>query len=223
MFTNYDGVLKVDGEVGNKKAYDPRAYLKLAEVGMAARVVAGVRGPAVGGPGTPAARRLGGHDSASATCSQPPDPTAGRPRRRDGARRRRRARAHVAAASPGLVGGLGRARRGGPGRAAATPSRRTPTRGPATTAASTRCAGPAGRARDRCRGSTRRTRASCAHCTRSAEAAAAIGEQDEAARCFPSCCADSDPSRSGGRSGAPSAGAGRTAPAIRLLVPDRMR
>ncbi len=38
MFTNYDGVLKVDGEVGNKKAYDPRSYLKLAEVGMAARV-----------------------------------------------------------------------------------------------------------------------------------------------------------------------------------------
>jgi fructose-bisphosphate aldolase class II len=38
MFTNYDGVLKVDGEVGSKKAYDPRSYLKLAEVGMAARV-----------------------------------------------------------------------------------------------------------------------------------------------------------------------------------------
>jgi fructose-bisphosphate aldolase class II len=38
MFTNYDGVLKVDGEVGHKKAYDPRSYLKLAEVGMAARV-----------------------------------------------------------------------------------------------------------------------------------------------------------------------------------------
>ena len=38
MFANYDGVLKVDGEVGNKKAYDPRSYLKLAEVGMAARV-----------------------------------------------------------------------------------------------------------------------------------------------------------------------------------------
>ena len=38
MFTNYDGVLKVDGEVGNKKAYDPRTYLKLAETGMAARV-----------------------------------------------------------------------------------------------------------------------------------------------------------------------------------------
>jgi len=39
MFTNYDGVLKVDGEVGNKKAYDPRSYLKAAEAGMAARVV----------------------------------------------------------------------------------------------------------------------------------------------------------------------------------------
>jgi fructose-bisphosphate aldolase, class II len=39
MFTNYDGVLKVDGEVGNKKAYDPRTYMKLAEGGMAARVV----------------------------------------------------------------------------------------------------------------------------------------------------------------------------------------
>jgi fructose-bisphosphate aldolase class II len=38
MFTNYDGVLKVDGEVGNKKAYDPRSYLKAAETGMAARV-----------------------------------------------------------------------------------------------------------------------------------------------------------------------------------------
>ena len=38
MFTNYDGVLKVDGEVGSKKVYDPRSYLKLAEVGMAARV-----------------------------------------------------------------------------------------------------------------------------------------------------------------------------------------
>ena len=40
MFTNYDGVLKV-GEVGagNKKAYDPRSYLKAAEIGMAARIV----------------------------------------------------------------------------------------------------------------------------------------------------------------------------------------
>jgi fructose-bisphosphate aldolase class II len=38
MFTNYDGVLKVDGEVGNKKVYDPRSYLKAAEVAMIARV-----------------------------------------------------------------------------------------------------------------------------------------------------------------------------------------
>ena len=39
MFKNYDGVLKIDGEVGNKKAYDPRAWGKLAEGGMAARIV----------------------------------------------------------------------------------------------------------------------------------------------------------------------------------------
>ena len=38
MFANYDGVLKVDGEVGNKKAYDPRAWGKIAEASMAARV-----------------------------------------------------------------------------------------------------------------------------------------------------------------------------------------
>ncbi|MDT0445081.1 class II fructose-bisphosphate aldolase [Streptomyces johnsoniae] len=37
-FRNYDGVLKVDGEVGNKKAYDPRSWGKLAEAGMAERV-----------------------------------------------------------------------------------------------------------------------------------------------------------------------------------------
>ncbi|MET4098015.1 fructose-bisphosphate aldolase class II [Agrococcus sp. UYP10] len=39
MFSGYDGVLKVDGEVGNKKAYDPRAWGKAAESAMAARVV----------------------------------------------------------------------------------------------------------------------------------------------------------------------------------------
>ncbi|AKK11927.1 class II fructose-bisphosphate aldolase [Corynebacterium uterequi] len=39
MFSNYDGVLKVDGEVGNKKAYDPRSYMKKAEQGMSERVV----------------------------------------------------------------------------------------------------------------------------------------------------------------------------------------
>ena len=39
MFTNYDGVLRVDGEVGDKKTYDPRSYMKKAETSMAARVV----------------------------------------------------------------------------------------------------------------------------------------------------------------------------------------
>ena len=38
LFKHYDGVLKVDGEVGVKKQYDPRAYLKTAEAAMAARV-----------------------------------------------------------------------------------------------------------------------------------------------------------------------------------------
>jgi fructose-bisphosphate aldolase class II len=37
-FRHYDGVLKVDGEVGSKKAYDPRSYLALAEQAMAERV-----------------------------------------------------------------------------------------------------------------------------------------------------------------------------------------
>jgi fructose-bisphosphate aldolase class II len=41
MFKNYDGVLKIDGDVGNKKQYDPRTYGKLAEAGMAARVTHG--------------------------------------------------------------------------------------------------------------------------------------------------------------------------------------
>ncbi len=39
MYSNYAGVLKVDGEVGDKKTYDPRSYLKKAETGMANRVV----------------------------------------------------------------------------------------------------------------------------------------------------------------------------------------
>jgi fructose-bisphosphate aldolase, class II len=41
MMTNYDGVLKVDSDVGNKKAYDPRSWGKAAEAGMAKRVVTG--------------------------------------------------------------------------------------------------------------------------------------------------------------------------------------
>jgi fructose-bisphosphate aldolase class II len=39
MFTHYDGVLRVDGEVADKRAYDPRGYLARAEGSMAARVV----------------------------------------------------------------------------------------------------------------------------------------------------------------------------------------
>ncbi len=38
MFSHYDGVLKIDGEVGDKKAYDPRSWGKAAEAAMAARV-----------------------------------------------------------------------------------------------------------------------------------------------------------------------------------------
>lgn len=43
MFKNYDGVLKIDGEVGNKKAYDPRGYLKKGETGMKERVIQAVK------------------------------------------------------------------------------------------------------------------------------------------------------------------------------------
>ena len=39
MLSHYDGVLKIDGEVGEKKQYDPRTWGKLAETGMAQRVV----------------------------------------------------------------------------------------------------------------------------------------------------------------------------------------
>ncbi|MSR59570.1 MAG: class II fructose-bisphosphate aldolase [Planctomycetaceae bacterium] len=38
MFKNYSGVLKVDGEIGDKKQYDPRTYLKLGEKGVAERL-----------------------------------------------------------------------------------------------------------------------------------------------------------------------------------------
>ncbi|MCF8262581.1 MAG: class II fructose-bisphosphate aldolase [Melioribacteraceae bacterium] len=43
MFKNYDGVLKIDGEVGNKKMYDPRGYLKKAETGIKERVIQAVK------------------------------------------------------------------------------------------------------------------------------------------------------------------------------------
>jgi fructose-bisphosphate aldolase, class II len=38
VISNFEGVLKIDGEIGNKKHYDPRSYLKAGETGMAARV-----------------------------------------------------------------------------------------------------------------------------------------------------------------------------------------
>jgi fructose-bisphosphate aldolase class II len=38
MFTNYDGVLRVDGNVGRKSAYDPRAWGRAAEAALAQRV-----------------------------------------------------------------------------------------------------------------------------------------------------------------------------------------
>jgi fructose-bisphosphate aldolase class II len=38
IMKNYDGVLKIDGEVGVKKSYDPRAYLKKAEAGLCERL-----------------------------------------------------------------------------------------------------------------------------------------------------------------------------------------
>jgi fructose-bisphosphate aldolase class II len=50
MLKNYDGVLKVDGEVGNKNKYDPRTYLAAAEAAMAERVKAAVT--ALRGAGT---------------------------------------------------------------------------------------------------------------------------------------------------------------------------
>ena len=39
MLTNYEGVLKIEGEVGNKKMYDPRAWLKMGRASMSSRVV----------------------------------------------------------------------------------------------------------------------------------------------------------------------------------------
>ncbi len=50
IFRNYDGVLKVDGDVGRKKDYDPRTYLTLAEASLAERVKQAVSN--LGGTGT---------------------------------------------------------------------------------------------------------------------------------------------------------------------------
>lgn len=43
MFKNYDEVLKVEGEVGNKKKYDPRVYSQAAENAMTARIVQAIK------------------------------------------------------------------------------------------------------------------------------------------------------------------------------------
>ena len=53
MFANYDGVLKIDGEVGNKKVYDPRSYLKKAEAGDDRARHRGVQRPAQQRPASP--------------------------------------------------------------------------------------------------------------------------------------------------------------------------
>jgi fructose-bisphosphate aldolase class II len=45
FFKNFDGALKADGEVGHKRAYDPRSYLTLAETAMAERVKQAVKEP----------------------------------------------------------------------------------------------------------------------------------------------------------------------------------
>ena len=45
MLTKYDGVLKVDGDVGRKKDYDPRAWGKAAEQGDGRPRGARLRGP----------------------------------------------------------------------------------------------------------------------------------------------------------------------------------
>lgn len=43
IFKNYDQVLKIEGEVGSKKHYDPRAYSKLAEKGMTDRIIQAIK------------------------------------------------------------------------------------------------------------------------------------------------------------------------------------
>ena len=92
MFKNYDGVLKIDGEVGNKKAYDPRSYRKLAEAGMAARVVQACEDLRSAGTSSAEPRDCAkGHGWSTGTCwaSRRADLPAPGPR---GGRRARRGR-----------------------------------------------------------------------------------------------------------------------------------
>ena len=94
FFRNYDGVLKVDGEVGNKKAYDPRAWGKLAEAGMAAahrrgRAVSSARPGTRSAPDLSTRRKAPGHPGAFRVSARAvSDGLERRPRRRP---RRRRA------------------------------------------------------------------------------------------------------------------------------------
>ena len=43
VMKNYDGVLRIEGEMGNKKVYDPRAYLKKSIDSMKDRVIRAIR------------------------------------------------------------------------------------------------------------------------------------------------------------------------------------
>ena len=174
MFSNYDGVLKVDGEVGNKKLYDPRAWGKAAEAGHGRSRRRGLPEPAqrrpqavslsdnlLGGPEpTLPAGRL--RRPGRARAGQDPPATWPRPTRRaswpgpcwPSSRWPRAARSRAYAfARTGYHRGLDALRRSG------------------------------WRDTARCPGSTNPTRVSCAPCTPWAWPPQAIGEQDEAERC----------------------------------------
>ena len=43
IMKNYDGMLKIEGEVGNKKLYDPRAWMKAAENSLTDRIKRAVK------------------------------------------------------------------------------------------------------------------------------------------------------------------------------------
>ena len=88
MFRNYDGVLKIDGEVGNKKAYDPRAWGKAAEAGMAAARRRGLRAPALGRHH--AGQVATSHATAGARSGAGPSSASGASASADGLARRRR-------------------------------------------------------------------------------------------------------------------------------------
>ena len=165
--TNYDGVLKVDGDVGNKKVYDPRCWGKAAEAGMAARVTHGLRGPDVGRAppqglmdtrepaGGPAPRPyLPSEDEAAAALEggTPPQRCGALPgvlRRLGGAgrarlRRGRRGRPPTRTRGPGYHRGLDQLRRAGGGERADPVGARAEPRLPAFAAHAGAAAGAIG-------------------------------------------------------------------------------